>query len=488
MQHQDEEVLQTVAAFVAQTAVARQAVRWAVAVSGGVDSMVLLHVLHRLRQVPLHALHVHHGVRKRADEDAELVQSVCAQWEIPVTVLHVQRSQVDPAASRGLEADLRTLRYQALADAAQAVGAAVVWLAHHADDQVETVLWRLLRGSSLTGLGGMRPIAARLGMTWLRPLLSLEKACLHAYASRHQVPFHEDESNADPTMTRNFLRHHIVPLLRQRQPNLCSAVGHTVAVLQAEDEYMEARARAWLRRCAGQSGERVWIDTRRLAKAPLALQRRAVHLLLTCLASADWEFCHVEAVRNLMSRSRPSSAVHLPGGWVAYREYQRVWLSPQAEEHMAPPVAVKWGLQDKVQWVWPPEASRENGWVFYCRSWQRTTCPWPTSLWHLLLPPVSSVVVRSCQKGERVAPLGMKGSKKVQDVMVDAKVPRRWRAFWPAVEVAGRLVWLPGLVRSRWETVPKHEHTGWWLEVQPPAVYTRTQPGAMVMHPEDGWG
>ena len=199
-----------------------------VAVSGGVDSMVLLHLLHRYAvefRKKLYAIHVHHGLRTASDFEMKQVQRVCDDWGIPLHIRHL-RMLTDPnAKGSGIEARARELRYTAFQEVAEILQVRQVALGHHANDQAETMVWRMIRGTSLRGLGGIRAVTRRDGLVWLRPLLPFEKDTLYAYARLHHVPYAEDETNQDRTWTRNYIRHEVIPKLTEAQPR---AVQHMV--------------------------------------------------------------------------------------------------------------------------------------------------------------------------------------------------------------------------------------------------------------------
>lgn len=209
--------------------------RVVVAYSGGMDSSVLLHALLRARRdapaawpAAVHALHVHHGLHPAADDWATHCQATCRHWDVPLLVARVH---VDTGAGQGREGAARQARHAALA-AALAPGD-VVALAHHSDDQAETLLLRALRASGVDGLAGMRgwrPCGA--GALW-RPLLALPRAALRAYADVHGLAWLDDPSNVDPSLDRNYLRLHVLPRLRERWPQADAALARS-ATLAAE--------------------------------------------------------------------------------------------------------------------------------------------------------------------------------------------------------------------------------------------------------------
>jgi tRNA(Ile)-lysidine synthase len=194
--------------------------RVAVALSGGVDSVTLLHQLRN--RGPVGAIHVHHGLSPNADAWAAFCRKLCKRLDVPLTVTKVKVMK----RRDGLEAAARQARYEAFAKA----DADCIALAHNLDDQAETVLMNLLRGAGRRGASGMPKRSQFKGKTLLRPLLETPRAAIEAYARRHRLAWVEDESNADESLTRNFVRRRLAPLLQERYPgwrqNLARAARH----------------------------------------------------------------------------------------------------------------------------------------------------------------------------------------------------------------------------------------------------------------------
>ncbi len=185
-----------------------------IGLSGGMDSVVLLHLLHGLApryDWKLSALHVHHGISPNADVWADFCVEFCASLSIS---LHVERVDIAPLREHGIESAARKLRHAAFAKQ----NCDYVALAHHADDQAETLLLQLLRGSGVKGVAAMPLLGQRDGIVTVRPLLDVARAVLLDYARKHALRWVEDESNADDSYPRNFLRHRVLPLLEQRFP------------------------------------------------------------------------------------------------------------------------------------------------------------------------------------------------------------------------------------------------------------------------------
>lgn len=206
------------------------------ALSGGLDSMVLLHLLAGLRDhggFALRAAYVHHGLQAQADEWADFCQAQTAALQVDFQLCHVRLT--DP--QRNIEQQARTLRYQALAGLLDADTALLT--AHHADDQLETLLLALKRGSGLPGLSGIAAQKPFAGTVLLRPLLSFSRLELEQYASTELLSYVTDPSNQDDSFDRNFLRQHVLPLLQQRFPAISQTTARSCQLLQQSLEYQQ---------------------------------------------------------------------------------------------------------------------------------------------------------------------------------------------------------------------------------------------------------
>jgi tRNA(Ile)-lysidine synthase len=192
--------------------------------SGGMDSVVLLHVLNALAPklgFTLSAMHVHHGISPNADAWAQFCAGICARYRVPLVIKHVDISPLKGA--HGIEASARKLRHAAFAESE----IPFVALAHHADDQAETLMLQLLRGAGLRGVSAMPLVRKQGRQLLLRPMLESSRTDLLAYAQKHGLEWIEDESNTDVCYPRNFLRHRLFPLLEERFPAWRDTLGRS---------------------------------------------------------------------------------------------------------------------------------------------------------------------------------------------------------------------------------------------------------------------
>ncbi|ACV57261.1 tRNA(Ile)-lysidine synthetase [Alicyclobacillus acidocaldarius subsp. acidocaldarius DSM 446] len=419
-------------------------------VSGGVDSMVLLHLCQRAAEEAPSALggfsvvHVHHHLRETADRDAAFVERYCREREIPCEIAHVK---VVDERGEGLEAAARRARYQALADRARVKGG-VILVAHHAQDELETFIMRLLRGAGPGGLGAMRPEAEMNGVRVLRPLLAVEKSEIERYAALHGVPHVEDETNEDPRFFRNRVRQVVIPALRAVEPRAEEKVRQALELLWAEDAYMRELACEAARRVAvcGADG-RIAFSASRLGELHVSLQRRVIHILLNCFSAREWTLAHVEAVRRLALSGPPSGEVHLAADVRCVRSYDNLYIGHPPIARPAVETAVAWDLHSAAEVL---VGEGEVRWRFRrLRVAHPASARMPSPWWLLLPADVSRAeIAMGVPTSERVPLFGGHGTKKLQDVFTDAKLPRAWRARWPLLRVDGDIVWIPGIMRS----------------------------------------
>jgi tRNA(Ile)-lysidine synthase len=302
--------------------------RLLVAVSGGADSVALLlglaNVAHEFG-LELHAAHLHHGLRgAEADADLALVRALCRRLGIPLAARRVDaRAELRRRGLSG-QAGLRELRREFLIAAARRRGAAAIATAHTADDQMETVMMRMVRGTGLTGLGGMRP---RRG-AWLKPLLLATRADIERDLRAGGVEWREDRSNRDPAYLRNRIRLLVLPaLLRatgredsiEARGILARRAGRAAAEARGAGRMLHSRARAVLERALRiQEGEFA-LDSREVAAYPSTFQRIVLRQLWERLApdGPGLTHGHLAVLERLLARPRKAAVSVLPGGWTA---------------------------------------------------------------------------------------------------------------------------------------------------------------------------
>ena len=413
-----------------------------VAVSGGVDSMVLLTVLLKLPLgLRLAVFHLNHRLRPEAETEAALVQRYATEQGLPC---YTERLACDLHYSKGnksIQVAAREVRYQLLAATADRLGMDKIALGHHADDQAETVLMRFLTGAGPEGLAGIPPVRDR----YVRPLLEVGRAEILAYARQAGLSWAEDASNLKPVYLRNRLRHGLLPYLeKEYQPGLRGRLRETAAICREWKAVMEGLAEAVLKDWGLCQADGKLAPNRRggylLPVAPwLGLQPAIQRLLFRRLffslrpPASPLEFIHSEAFLDLLA-GPAGREIHLPGGLVACKEGANLWLGP------ATPVDAKEGWEDwgPVPLVIPGvtvlPANRgvvESKWLGpeeLPASWRRVS---PFEFFLDADRLVFPLYLRPRRPGDRLVPLGLGGRKKVKELLIEAKIPRPQRAAYP---------------------------------------------------------
>jgi tRNA(Ile)-lysidine synthase len=408
-----------------------------VAVSGGPDSTALLAALAGL--APAHGLHVtaghvEHGLRgAESAGDRAAVEALAAHVGVPCEI-----DAAPVARGANLEARARDARGHSLARMATRTRSTVVALGHTQDDQVETVLLRLVRGAGRGGLAGMTP---RRGRLW-RPLLDATRADVRRYLADHRLPFRLDRSNADLTHARNRMRRLVVPLLvREFNPRFGEAVAALATRLADEDEVLDTLAAPQVARWVGPEGLAVGV-----VGEPRAIARRVVRIWLARELGRAASAFDVERTLALARGEHPGpigirgpARIVRTGDVLVRRAVEpRVASEPFRHEldgagTIEGPAAA-WRLD--VSAMEPRTGTDLAGLTVRRACFDADALAWP-------------LVVRSVEPGDRVAVPGV-GTKKLQDLLVDAKVARAERGRVPVVtDATGTIVWVPGIVRGR---------------------------------------
>ncbi len=300
--------------------------RYLVGVSGGRDSVALLHGLHAAGLRRLVVCHLDHGLRGTAARaDARFVGRLAAKLGLPVESARVDVAALAKTEKRSLEAAAREARYRFFADAARKHRCRTLFLAHQADDQVETFLFNLLRGAGPAGLAAMATESERtIGRRTLRivrPLLAVWRTEIDAYLQEQGLRWREDDSNADSTLaTRNHLRNEILPSLAKAMGReVKPALWRTADLLGAEEAWIAGLLE-------GESPLPTHLRVATLANQPTAKQRRLIRSWLLAAGVPGIGYGEVELVRTLLEQSHGPAKINLPGGWHARRRAGSLFL------------------------------------------------------------------------------------------------------------------------------------------------------------------
>jgi len=408
-----------------------------VAVSGGPDSVALLGALVALApmlKIDVGAAHFNHHLR---GEESERDQACAQQVATTLGVRCVVGSAVDLCGQPNLEARAREQRYAFLAKVAEAEGCAKIATGHTMDDQAETLLMRLLRGTGWDGMACIQPV--RDGRI-VRPLIDCSRSQVMRFLTARQLPFCEDSSNRDMHMLRNRMRYEVLPLLRAINPNVVHTLASTAEILSGEAALLEAQARCLL------PASTLALPLTAILAAPPALRGRVVRTWLRARRGdlRRVTTAHIRAVVDLALGERPGARVSLPGGERVVREYEQLrWKTDETAAPVEPPREIVPGSS----------VSLASGWSIVAELLDapRLDPRHTQSVWEMTADAATvpaPLLVRGARPGDRVRPMGLQGSRKLQNIFVDRKLPRDERWSYPVVEAAGEVLWVPGIVRS----------------------------------------
>lgn len=419
-----------------------------VAVSGGADSLALLHLLRGIRnRLPceLHVATLDHGLRGEAGAaDARFVADTAASWGLAVTVGRVSVPALMSQTGQGVEAAARQARYDFLAETAQATGAPVIASAHHADDEAETILLHLLRGAGLNGLRGMAYRARVPGyahLTLIRPLLNVTRTEIDSYCREHGLVPREDASNQDVTLLRNRIRAEVLPRLREINPQIAQALISLADNAAVDQDYIASQFALVADACRVDE-ERVTIPRHLFATLPDALRRHFVRWASERLGNPETVgHLHIVQAVTLGMSGTVGAQLPLPGKLRLRIDYDAVILerlganSDDAETVLLPPGAE---IRLAIPGITPLPDGRWSVMVKDELS-DDALC--------LSMPPESIVTLRTRRDGDRFMPPGLGGhTKKLNRWLADQKVPLRLRDRIPLLVVNGAIaaVLLPG--------------------------------------------
>ena len=425
-----------------------------VGVSGGTDSLALLHLLWRqLGSERLVVAHLNHGLRPEALADAQFVMDTAVAWQIPIVTKEADVAGMAKAEGLSVEAAGRRARYRFFAEQAAKVGATAVAVAHHADDQAETVLLHLLRGSGTAGLRGMLPVTVvpedeRVGL--IRPFLNSSREQLEAYCARHGLTPVEDSSNADVQFSRNRIRHELLPLLQTYNPQIAARLQQLATITAADYAAQQAAfQQAWPQLLVGQGDD--WLILHRLlfAAQPVAWQRLALRHAVQQLRPTitDVGFRTIEQARQLILDEQSGTEATLPGGLIMQVEPYEVVFGDGIHDGETPvPQLIS---EVPLQLTIPGQVDLGGGWRIVAKLrpdvelqdvrqnedvWQAFVVVDADALW-----------IRPSHSNERFQPLGMAGhSQRIQDLLADRKVSGGKRPLWPVVATANHAAWIVG--------------------------------------------
>jgi tRNA(Ile)-lysidine synthase len=415
-----------------------------VGVSGGPDSVALVHLLHSLKGqegwgLQLHVTHLNHRLRgSEADADAAFVEGVAKRLGLPVVVEGADVRAAARERGMSLEQAARQCRLEFFERVCLMVGSRTVALGHHADDNVETILYRIVRGTGLRGLGGIQPVRAiRAGsdIRVVRPLLAFRRRQIVEYLSERGIESREDATNHSPEFSRNRIRNCVLPLLREKfNPQVDEALLRLAGQARGADAYLSETSERLLESLViSQDSAQLTLHAQLLGRKPRVIRMQVIrHALLRLgIGEQDLTYGHLEAVANLAAGREGNKTLDLPGGFRASRRYSRLVLEavgaagrPAMGEAGEMRVSLNgttllpaFGMEISAEVV---EADEEMVAGYVRRQVGRGQTHYEEWLDASAIHP--PLVARARRAGDRFLPLGMTGMKKLSDFFIDEKI------------------------------------------------------------------
>lgn len=407
------------------------------AVSGGPDSVYLLWLLRRLfPRADLRALHVNHGLRDEASSDERFVRALCREWAVPLDVEQADVRAEAQRTGRGIEEAGRHLRHQIFARRSREAGRVVFALGHTADDVAETLLFNLARGSGLAGASACRPAVEMKGFRLIRPLTCLSKKEVLQELAARGIPWREDASNRDLSMTRNRIRHEILPRLRDRvNPQASRHLAQFALQLAAFESEPTPHAPP----CTATDQGLSYLDLSLLRTLPRTRRAERLGQALREICAASPSFRDLVELDLLAVRGRSGKAYSLAGGWTAVKERERLYLLRAWPAYAEEPIPL-------------PGRRRLDAWPYAVETALIAEPPAPFSgddvcagRWTVYVDAnrvTGALKMTSPRRGDRFIPAGLNQEKKLKDFFSDQGVGKVTRRLYPILRDDEKILWV----------------------------------------------
>lgn len=406
-----------------------------VGVSGGADSMALLHLLSQIKKetnIYIICAHVNHNVRKESDSEREFLQKYCDNNQI-----YFESMKIEEYGDDNFHNEARSKRYAYFSGVVKKFGAKYLFTAHHADDLIETILMRIARGSSLKGYSGFLKRIDMGEYEIIRPFIDITKEEILEYNKLNSIKYVEDSSNKKDKYTRNRYRKYVLPFLKKEDPNIHQKFRKFSITLLECSEYVDREMKKVINDVYNQN----ILNIESYLKLDKVLQHRIINYILECVYQDDLMLItdvHTELIFKMIKSSKSNYCIHLPNNIKVVKSYNHIIFNRELttnedfEIELSNYVNLSNGMNLEIV------KSSESNSNFVCRLNKR----------EIKLP----LYVRNRRHGDKIDVKGMLGSKKVKDIFIDSKIPISEREMWPLVlDSQDRIVWVPGLKKSKYD-------------------------------------
>ncbi len=406
-----------------------------VGVSGGPDSMALLHLLSKIKKsldIQVICAHVHHNVRKESDEEKNFVERFCATNDI-IFEWH----KIEDYGDDNFHNEARSIRYNYFSKIIKKYKAKYLFTAHHGDDLIETILMRIVRGSTLRGYSGFSKVVDMKDYIIIRPLINVTKDEIYKYNKKNNITYMTDNSNTKDVYTRNRFRKYIVPAFKKEEERVHEKFYKFSKTLLEYNEYIDKEVRRKLKKIYPQNV----LNIEEFNKEEKVIKMKIIYYILEQIYQDDLMLItdqHAKLVYNLINSKRANVKIYLPNNVRAIKSYdtfvvvQNENVGKEYEIELINYMNLPNGHNIEVI----KTSKFDNN--FYCRlDTSEVTMP---------------LHVRTRRNGDKMQVKGLLGRKKINDIFTNEKIPAEERNTWPVVvDSAGVIVWLPGLKKSKFD-------------------------------------
>ena len=421
-----------------------------IGISGGIDSITLLYSLYFLSdklKCSLIVAHANHGLRgEQSDREAEFVRKIADELKLPFVIEKIDVLGYMGEKGLSKQAAARELRYDFFERAAKNTSANKIALGHNADDQAETVLMKLLRGSGASGIAGMRAVRDKI----IRPLIEIKRDEITEFVKEKRLRYVEDPSNLEPYYLRNKIRLNLIPLLKEEyNPNIVDTLRETAEIIRDEDEFLESYCLTILSDIIQSKGnEAIEIDVLKLKNFHIAIQRRVIRIALRMIKKNLLKISatHIEDILNSINKGFSGKSLNLPDGIRVLYEYDKLKLFREAEVEDEAEVRFDMPIKipgetilSKPEYKFMAEIISPVDFAAAGFSLRNKF-----TAFFDMDKLKGALRVRNRVNGDIFHPSGMKGSKKLKEFFIDEKIPRRERDSIPLIVSGDIILWIVG--------------------------------------------
>lgn len=416
------------------------------ALSGGPDSVCLLHLLCELKNklgLTLIIAHLDHGLRPEEDKiECRFVEKLALSYGLPMEIKKAGQ-ELNRSQAGSLEEKARDFRYRFLEQVKNKYEADRIALGHNLNDQAETLLMRLLRGSGLTGLSSIPPVRNHL---FIRPLIEVSRPEVMKYLEAHGYDFMTDSSNLETGYLRNRIRLELLPQLESYQPRIINILAQTASILRRDNDWLDSETKKWVKKNTEiKTRNEYAIPLTKFRQLPDALKTRAIRYVLKEIAGGNLRRInarHLEAINQIAFKERPQSRYSLPKGIVVQKVYDRLVIFKPNKD----------SVHNFCYTIKEPGHIylNELGLIICLEEVDSHTikdsdlCSDPWIAFFDLKKITYPLIIRNMQSGDKFIPFGMKGHKKIKDFFIDLKIPSEQRIRVPLLTLQNRPIWVCG--------------------------------------------